>query len=72
MFSGIILSTAAVRGAEKRQGSLFLTIARPRGWQIKPGDSLATDGVCLTVAQVQPTTYTCELMPATLQRSSFG
>ena len=72
MFSGIIQTISPIIKTEKIRGSLFMTVKRPGGWRLKLGDSLATDGVCLTVAKLTPTTYTCELMPETLKRSSFG
>lgn len=72
MFSGIIQATADIKKTEKKNGSYFLTIAKPAGWRLRPGDSLATDGVCLTVVTVAPRHYVTELMPATLKRTSFG
>ncbi len=72
MFTGIIKARAQVKKAENRDGSLFLTIATPKSWRIKPGDSVATDGVCLTVKKVGRGAYLTELMPETLSKTSFG
>lgn len=72
MFSGIIKATAKVKRADKKSGSLFLRIEKPKGWQIKVGDSIATDGACLTVSKVNRTEYRTELMPETLSKTSFG
>ena len=71
MFTGIIQSIAKVEAAERSRGSLFLTIAKPRGWQIKAGDSIATDGACLTVVKVGKNNYVTQLMPETLQKTYF-
>ncbi|MEI6659910.1 MAG: riboflavin synthase [bacterium] len=72
MFTGIIKSTGKVLKAEKKSGSLYLTIQKPKGWKIKLGESISTDGVCLTVAKMASGTYTCELMEETLKKSYFG
>ena len=50
MFSGIIESTARVTSARERDEVLELTIERPAGFDdVTLGDSIAVDGVCLTV-----------------------
>ncbi len=72
MFSGIIEATVEVIKAEHKNGSLLLTIQKPSQWKIKPGQSIATNGTCLTVASVQETTYTTELMPETLSKTTFA
>ena len=72
MFSGIIQSISKVRASTTKNGSLFLTIDKPKGWKIKPGDSIATNGVCLTVKTLSGTKYTTELMLETLERTTFG
>jgi riboflavin synthase len=72
MFTGIIKSTGKVLKAEKKGGSLYLTIQKPTGWKVGLGDSISTDGVCLTVATMAHGAYTCELMSETLEKSYFG
>lgn len=72
MFTGIIKTIGKVEKAITKNGSLFLTIKRPRGWQVALGDSIATDGVCLTVTNVTRSNYTTELMPETLALTTFG
>lgn len=72
MFSGIISAIAKIEKSQMKNESLFLTIRKPRGWQVKPGDSIATDGVCLTVKNIKGDAYTTELMYETLQKTTFG
>ena len=72
MFTGIIQTIARVKDSERKKGSLFFTIAKPNGWRLKAGDSVATNGVCLTVKQVAANAYTTELMTETLRATSFG
>ena len=72
MFSGIIQAIAPVKKSQRHNGSLLLTIQKPAGWKIRPGDSIATNGVCLTAATVTSHDYTVELMPETLRLTTFG
>jgi riboflavin synthase len=72
VFSGIIQSVAEVVKTEKKGGSISLTIAKPKHWTIKPGDSVATDGVCLTVVALTEDSYVVDLMPETLSKTTFG
>lgn len=72
MFTGIIQAIARVKKSEMKNGSLFLTIEKPKKWKIKPGDSIATDGVCLTVKKSIGQVYITELMRETLDRTYFS
>lgn len=71
MFSGIISAIAKVKKKEMKNGSLYLTIEKPKGWKIKPGDSICSNGTCLTVKTMTKTNYTTELMPETLDKTYF-
>ncbi len=72
MFSGIISALAEIKKSHLADGSLFLTLQKPKNWKLKPGDSIATNGVCLTVKTVGKNDYTTELMPETLKTTAFG
>lgn len=72
MFTGIIKAVAKIKGAKHKNRSLFLTIEKPKGWQIKAGDSISTDGACLTVKKNTGNQYLAELMPETLAKTTFG
>lgn len=72
MFTGIITHTTEIISSEKKDGSLFLTFNTPKGIVLKNGDSVSTNGVCLTVSSIKGNTYTTELMEETLKKSSFG
>ena len=39
---------------------------------VRLGDSIAVNGVCVTVAAFTPATFTCDVMPETLRRSNLG
>lgn len=72
MFSGIISALAEIKKSSLTDGSLFLTIQKPKNWKLKPGDSVATNGVCLTIKTVGKNDYITELMPETLKTTAFG
>jgi len=38
---------------------------------MKTGDSINTDGVCLTVTEFSPSSFTADVMPETMLRSTF-
>ncbi len=72
MFTGIVQKVAQIKNAERRGGGLILYIATPGGWKIKAGQSIATDGVCLSVEKVSKAYYQCRMMPETLSKTTFG
>lgn len=71
MFSGIVEVVSRIEKKEKKNNSLFLTIQKPKNWKLKPGNSICSDGVCLTVKKVYQNTYITELMPETLDKTYF-
>lgn len=54
MFSGIIADVGIIKSVEDRNGGLNICIAtKELGMEdVKPGDSIAVNGVCLTVVRV--------------------
>ena len=73
MFTGIIEEMGTVRRLDRTPISCRLTIAATlvlQGTQI--GDSIAVNGVCLTVTDLQKDAFTADVMPETLRRSSLG
>lgn len=72
MFTGIIQTVAPVLKAQPQNGGLVLTIARPARSVIKPGDSIAVNGVCLTATAVTSRSFQVTLVEETLERSTFG
>ena len=72
MFTGIIRATSKVLNHTKKDDLLQITFQKPINWNIGVGDSIATNGVCLTVSEVEGEQYVAELMQETLDKSSFG
>ncbi|HEX9664811.1 MAG TPA: riboflavin synthase [Patescibacteria group bacterium] len=71
MFTGIIQSTGRVKKTEKNnQGGLILSVEVKNFLKnIKIGDSLAVDGICLTVIKKSKNSFQTEVIPETLSRT---
>lgn len=73
MFTGIIEETGSVEGIRKGAHSSVLTIrARETLSGTRQGDSIAVNGVCLTVTSLGSGSFTADVMHETLNRSSLG
>ena len=73
VFTGIITQTAVVRSHASSDDGLVLTFSRPSDWaDLVLGESIATNGACLTVAQLRQNEYDCHLMSETLAKTTFG
>ena len=73
MFTGIIEETGkirAVRGLPR--GAVITVSARQVTQGMKPGDSVAVNGVCLTAVRASPEAFSCDLSSETLRRTSFA
>jgi riboflavin synthase len=67
MFTGIITATGKVTSASRVRGSLRVGIEKPRGWNLKLGDSVNVNGICSTVSRLTAKTFEVEYMPETLK-----
>lgn len=73
MFTGIITNTTEIKGSQSDVHGMRLKFKKPQGWDdLRLGESVNTNGVCLTVAKIRPNDYECFLMPETLKKTSFG
>lgn len=73
MFTGIVEEVGRVRRvtAGGRAGELSIRCAQVLEGT-KLGDSIAVNGVCLTVTALLPDGFTADVMPETLRRSGLG
>lgn len=72
MFSGIVEETARVVGIEHDRDNVHLTLKCSFADELKIDQSVAHNGVCLTVVKLQDGTYTVTAMRETLERSNIG
>ena len=72
MFTGIVEAVGeVVKIAESTPGSYLLEIRTPLASQMKIGDSLANNGVCLTVVSQTPSMLGFDLLAETVSRSNL-
>jgi riboflavin synthase len=73
MFSGIVEETGTVATIQHRPGGMTLTIrAQAVLNEARIGDSIALNGVCLTIVRYDAETFDVELAPETLRKTSLG
>lgn len=73
MFTGIVLEQGAVKRAKERKGLLELEIEAPTiSKELKRGDSVAVNGVCLTATTTGRRRFSTQAMEETLARSTLG
>lgn len=72
MFSGIVEETARVVGIEKDMENVHFTLTCSFVDELKIDQSVAHNGVCLTVVKIENGTYTVTAMKETLDRSNLG
>jgi riboflavin synthase len=73
MFTGLIAELGSVIAIEKGESSAVFTINAPQLiGEIKLGDSVAVNGVCLTATSVSSTTFTADVMVQTLSLTSLS
>ncbi|MGN1313784.1 MAG: riboflavin synthase [Lachnospiraceae bacterium] len=73
MFTGIIEEIGAIRSITKGRHSAVLTIGAKRVLEdVHVGDSIAVNGVCLTVTSYGTDYFTADVMHETLNRSALS
>ncbi len=73
MFTGIIEEMGKIKSISDGMASKILTIECEKVLEnTKPGDSIAVNGVCLTVTTLSDKEYTADVMHETLNRSTLG
>jgi riboflavin synthase len=72
MFSGIVEGIATVVKLEKDQDNLHITMECSFVDELKIDQSIAHNGVCLTVVKLSDKTYTVTAIQETLKKSNLG
>lgn len=73
MFTGIVEEVGKVRYIQLNGNSGVLAVKAAKVLEgTKIGDSIAVNGVCLTVTSLQPDGFTADIMAETIRRSSLG
>ena len=73
MFTGIIEEIGTIKRITRGSRSIVLEIGASRVLEdTKIGDSIATNGVCLTVTDLAGNFFRADVMPETMRRSGLG
>ena len=73
MFTGLVAELGRIIAIEKGESSAIFTIDAPELIsQIKVGDSVALNGICLTATSVSGTEFTADVMAQTLSLTSLS
>ncbi len=72
MFSGIIEGVGKVLALRKEQSNLHITIKAAFTEELKVDQSIAHNGVCLTIVDIKNDAYTVTAIAETLQKTNFG
>lgn len=73
MFTGLIEEIGTMEGSENGEKSMKLTIGAKKVLEnVKLGDSISTNGVCLTVTSFTNSSFTVDVMPETMRKTNLG
>lgn len=72
MFTGLITAVGRILGRRPRPGGGGLLRVEHGYGELDPGESVAVDGACLTVARQGPGWFEADLSPETLRRTGLG
>lgn len=72
MFTGIIQKVSKVDKVSLDRDSLFISMQIPKSWKIWRGESIAINGVCSTVKDLNKKSFIVEYMPETIKKTTVG
>lgn len=73
MFTGIVEETGRIRSVSRGSRSCVLTVEASKVLEgTAEGDSISTNGICLTVTRIDRSSFTADVMPETMNRTSLG
>lgn len=72
MFTGLIEAKGRIERFVRRSGAGLLRISAPFADELAPGESVAVNGVCLTVSRVLRGAFECEPVERTLALTTLG
>ena len=72
MFTGIVETLGEVAEVKPTPAGFRLRVTTPLSLEVKPGDSVAVNGVCLTVVSADASGVHMDVSPETLRVSALG
>lgn len=71
MFTGLIQAVGHIKGVSKDSWQIIYPETSDLGEDLTLGDSVAVDGICLTVAELLPQGFVASVSPETLRRTTL-
>lgn len=72
MFTGIVTHRGEIKKVGQRNGALDVRVTSPLGRELRVGDSVSLNGVCLTATETWRRGFRAHVMGETLARSTLG
>lgn len=72
MFTGIIETTATVEAIEQEQTNFHFTLSSKITSELKIDQSVAHNGVCLTVVEIKESSYKVTAIDETIEKTNLG
>ena len=72
MFTGLVADLGTVAALDATAEGVRLTLATSQAGELREGDSIAVDGVCLTATAIEGGTFAADVMHETLRRTTLG
>jgi riboflavin synthase len=72
MFTGLVEAVGELIGREPTSGGFRMRVASPLAGELSPGDSLAVNGVCLTVIVAEAGEIHADVGPETIRVTTLG
>jgi riboflavin synthase len=72
MFTGLVNELGVLSGIERDEQGATLRVSAALSGQLREGDSVAVNGVCLTAIDTSPESFGAQAMRETLERSALA
>ena len=72
MFTGLIEAVGEISGLKRTPAGIRVRVHTALGSELLPGDSIAVNGVCLTVVSADRTGLHADISPETARVTTFG
>lgn len=72
MFTGLVSEQGTVEAVEQTGDGVRLTVSARLAGELRPGDSVAVDGVCLTAVSADGDRFAADVMAETLRRTALA
>jgi riboflavin synthase len=72
MFTGLVQDRGRIEAVDTTADGVRLRVRTALASELREGDSVAVEGVCLTATAVEPAGFDADVMTETLRRSTLG